>query len=184
MEESKDAAAQQPAAKTKKTSKKKTTDKSALDEQKVIEAKKKVNELLKGTGFEEPDDEGSILVSPDEYSTLAKSQETKGMSWMEGQVEALTKQVEILESENFKLRNQVQLMANNPVAGQFSDDNSEKVKIIEMFKHFQDVYTGRKKGTPYSRVALSYPQTAEGVLDVMQAMFPYLQEYRMYKHWG
>lgn len=179
MEESKDAAAQ-PAAKTKKSSKKKT---DKLDEQKVLEAKKKINELLKGTGLEEPDDD-SVLVSPDEYSTLAKSQETKAASWMEGQVEALSKQVEILESENLKLRNQVQFMNTNGATAQFSDDNSEKVKIIEMFKHFQDVYVGRKKGTPYSRVALSYPQTAEGVLDVMQAMFPYLQEYRFYKHWG
>lgn len=176
MEEQKEDTTQ-PVSKPKKVVKKK----SALDDaQKVAEAKKKVNELLKGTGLEEPEDD-SVFIKPNEYGTLVQMHEEKGNNWMQKQMNDLHHQIERLENENMNLKNgQHNIESNISI-----ESGSEKQKIIELYKHFEGVYTGRNKyNTPFGNIALSNPQHGNGVLDLLLTIFPFLVDIKSYKHRG
>jgi hypothetical protein len=182
MEETKEGT-EQPVSKVKKAAKKKPV---LNDAQKVAEAKKKVNELLKGTGLEEPESD-EVYVKPDEFGSFASIQEEKGSSWMQTQIQLLTKQVEDLEFVNMKLQKErsggYQGGANAAPAQ--VEAGSDRQKIVELYKHLEGVYTGRNKyKTPFGKIALSNPQYANGVLDLFLATFPFLQDAKSYRHWG
>lgn len=180
MEETKEGT-DQPVSKPKKATKKKPT---LDDAQKVAEAKKKVNELLKGTGLEEPEAD-EVYVKPDEFGSFASIQEEKGTNWMQTQIQLLTKQVEDLEFINMKLQKERGGFQGSVAPAQPVESGSDRQKIVELYKHFEGVYTGRNKyKTPFGKIALSNPQYANGVLDLFIATFPYLQDAKAYRHWG
>ncbi len=167
----------------KKTSKKKSSE----DEEKVLEAKKKVNELLKGTGLEEPEE--SEFIDPMSYkqptgsNQLSNNQVTGANEWLQQQVEALTRQIGEMEAIIVKQQNELNEFRSNGGGG--LAQGSDNIKVVELYKYFEGIYTGKSRyGTPFSQAMFSNPQHGTGILDVLLRTFPYLQQYKDYNHWG
>jgi len=158
---------------------------STVDEEKIKEAKKKVNDLLKGTGLEEPDENQQEVATEEMISPVAD--EDKASRWLEQQLNALNQQVEEMENKILLLTQENNALRSNGGVNmpRFDSGESEKEKVIELYKHFENVYTGRNKyNTPFKQVAFSNPQFRNGVLDMFLQTFPYLHDYVQYKHWG
>lgn len=167
----------------KKTTKKKT---QVVDEAKVREAKKKVNDLLQGTGLEDASD---VFVPPtqaDDAQPVTYGNDN-ATSWLNDQVSALTQQVEDYEKTIQQLQKDNAALFSSLNGGGVRGnelDASDKAKIIELYKHFENVYMGRTNGVRYGQVAFSYPQQGSGVLDMFLSTFVFLQDYKQYQHWG
>lgn len=165
---------------------KKKATANTVDEEKIKEAKRKVNDLLKGTGLEEPEETQPDVATAEMVSPVAD--EDKASRWLEQQLNALNQQVEEMENRILQLTQENNaLKANGGVnaLSKFDTGESEKQKVIELYKHFENVYTGRNKyNTPFKQVAFSNPQYRNGVLDMFLQTFPYLHDYVQYKHWG
>ena len=161
------------------------------DEAKRKEAIEKVNELLKDTSFGnvKTETETEVFVAPvEDNGFLQPAANDQAITWLNEQVTALTAQAENdkrlihqLRTENQNLVNIINTGANG---GQVTNNGALENKLIEVFKHFESVYTGRKFGQPYDTVKFSNPQHGNGVLDVLLAAFPQLQNVREYRHKG
>lgn len=164
----------------------KKTSKKKLDDAKVQEAKKKINDLLQGTGLEDPV-QGDVFVPPTQDAEFVPSNDS-ATEWLNEQVASLSKQVEQYEKTIYALQKENTFlkeggMSNQDVHAQ-NVSSSDRNKIIELYKHFESVYNGTKYGTKYATAQLSYPQAGSGVLDVMLAAFPFLHDVKQYKHWA
>jgi len=167
----------------KKSTKKKTP---VVDEAKVREAKKKVNDLLQGTGLEDPTDVFVPPVMSDDVHAENLNNDN-ATSWLNEQVAGLTQQVDEYEKTIMQLKNDNANLMASLNSGRNSDDvsHSEKAKIVELYKHFENVYTGRNKfGGAFDTAKLSHPQYGTGVLDMFLSTFPYLHEHKAYQHRG
>lgn len=168
----------------KKTTKKKTQ----LDENKIREAKKKVNDLLQGTGLEDPVDD--VFVPPTHSSVDFAEQnifatKDSGSEWLSEQVAALTKQVEQYEKLINQLKSDNMILMNNGGSNVANINESEKNKIIELFKYFEGIYTGKNKmHQAFDTAKFSNPGHGTGILDLFLLTFPFLQDIREYKHRG
>lgn len=158
----------------KKSTKKKTP---IVDEEKVREAKKKVNDLLQGTGLEDPTD---VFVPPvmDDESQGTNLNNDNATSWLNEQVAGLTQQVDELEKTIMHLRNDNSNLLISHNSGDAT--TSEKAKIIELYKHFEGVY----RAGSYDQVKFSNPQYGNGVLDMFLSTFVFLNDYKSYRHRG
>lgn len=159
---------------------------TTVDEERVKEAKKKVNDLLKGTGFEEPDEIKDEKKNEEEMVSPV-SDTDKQSQWLNQQVNGLTEEVEKLEKMVIDLQNQNNLLRSggNQYDSMNSENISDKNKIIELYQHFESIYNGRNRyGKPFSTVVFSNPQHGNGVLDMFIKAFPFLGQYIQYKHWG
>ncbi len=163
---------------------KKTTKKKPLDENKVKEAKKKVNELLAGTGLEDkeqPETFAPPIQQEDDFMQIGSND--NATAWLNEQVESLTQQVEKYEKLIQQLRVENQNATNINVAGNVTTSTATETKIIELYKHFESVYTGRNATRqPFDTVKFSNPTYGNGVLDVLLSMFPFLQNVKEYRH--
>ncbi len=166
---------------------KKTTNKKKVvisDETKILEAKKKINDLLRGTGLE--DKKESIEVSVEDL-LLPVSDSDKSNEWLNDQIIALTQEVEQLQNIVVNLQNENKHLKTNGTSVQSigSDMVSDQNKIIEIYKHFENVYTGKNSyGQPFAQVKFSNPERSNGVLDMFISTFPFLEDYKNYRHWG
>jgi DNA repair exonuclease SbcCD ATPase subunit len=166
---------------------KKTTKKKSLDENKIKEAKKKVNELLAGTGLEDKEEEAVFTPPVQQQEDEFIGNPDQATTWLNEQVAALSQQVENYEKVIAQLRTDNQNMMNmlNNGGGSGNINNSSlEAKVIEVYKHFENVYTGRKYGQPFADAKLSWPQGNAGVLDMLLATFPFLHNVREYRHRG
>src|SRR5579859_6249175 len=119
--------------------KKAATKKKAVitDEQKILEAKKKVNEILKGTGLEEKEflnnqDDETILIKPEDFASLKQMENNKANDWMSQEMERLTKYVQQLENENLKLRTEIGDYKMSGAGADVLTATSDRMKVIEL----------------------------------------------------
>lgn len=168
--------------------KKTTKKKPQLDENKIREAKKKVNDLLQGTGLEDPADD--VFVPPTHSDTEFAEHnpyapKDNGSEWLSEQVAALTKQVEQYEKVINQLKSDNMLLMNNGSGSVANINESEKNKIIELFKYFEGIYTGKNQmRQAFDTAKFSNPGHGTGILDLFLLTFPFLQDVREYKHRG
>lgn len=164
---------------------KKSTRKKPLDEKKVKEARQKVNELLAGTGLEDKfQEEAEVFTPPTQAEDEFLSGSDQATAWLNQQVETLSQQVESqqkiinqLKADNQNLINTLNSGGGGGISGSISE-----AKIIDLFREFENVYTGRKLGQPYDTIKFSNPQFGNGVLDVLLRAFPFLHGVRQYHH--
>jgi len=165
---------------------KKTTKKKTLDDAKVKEAKKKINDLLAGTGLEDKAEEVFTPPIQDEYQPPSNANANE---WLQEQVTALTQQVEKYEKLITQLRVENQNLMNSlNTSGAVTSDMasaSSEAKIVEIYKHFENIYTGRNPmRQSYDTVKFSNPQHGNGVLDVFLHTFVFLNQVKNYRHKG
>lgn len=165
----------------KKSSKKKTTK---IDDAKVAEAKRKVNDLLQGTGFEDP----VTFVPPTEDAVTPTMNNDNATTWLNEQVAKLSEQVESLQFANNQLKNDNAKLMNalNGGGGSVTADfSNDRVKITELYRYFENIYTGNNPmRQPFDIAKFSNPSHGTGILDMFLNTFPYLQEDKRYKHRG
>lgn len=174
----------------KKTVKK--NKKVVLDENAKAEAVKKVNALLSGTGLEDKaEDVFTPPIMSSEFQQISSGDNAN--EWLQEQVTALTKQVEDYEALVTKLRTEnTALVAalNGGGNGGFAPNNvsdveSYKTKILELYKHFEQIYTGRNTmRQAFDTVKFSNPVHGNGVLDVLLQTFVFLNDVKQYRHRG
>ena len=162
----------------KASTKKKAAKDSAL---------KKVNKLLAGTGLEDKEDDTPVFTPPiqdDEFMQISSNDQAT--NWLNEQVAGLTQQVEDYQKQIVKLKNDNQILNNmlngGGGAGTVTTDSASQAKIVELYKHFEGVYNGKKYGQRFDTAKLSYPQSGSGVLDVLLSIFPFLHNVKEYAH--
>lgn len=168
---------------------KKTKKKIVVDEAKIKEAKKKVNDLLQGTGLEEPE----VFIPPNEYDAEQNNpliNNVGATSWLSDQVAALSSQVEMLEKQNAQLKvDNTKLMGTLSNGGSLANagdlSTTERAKILELYKYFEGLYNGKNPlKSKFTDAKFSFPSHRTGILDVFLKVFPFLSEYADYQHWG
>jgi len=164
----------------KKPSKKKP---SVTDQAKITAAKKKVNEILQGTGLEDPED---VFVPPTEdNSPMNIALDNNATSWLNDQVAGLTQQAEEYEKIIAQLRAENTNLLTTLKVGGGEVSASEKNKIIELYKYFEGIYTGRNPmRTAFDTAKFSNPSHGTGILDMFLSTFVFLHDYKQYQHRG
>lgn len=159
---------------------KKSTKKKGVDEEKRLEAKKKVNDLLQGTGLE--DQELFVPPTPIDVDATAHSNNDAATAWLTEQVAALTKQIEAKDKLIAQLKSGA---PSAPVAAAVADTDELTNSITKLYTHLENVYMGRqtKGNTKYERIQFSHPQTGTGVLDLFLRTFSFLKNKKNYVHW-
>lgn len=166
---------------------KKSKKKIVVDEAKIKEAKKKVNDLLQGTGLEEPE----VFIPPtEELANNPLINNDNATSWLSDQVTALSSQVEMLEKQNALLKSDnTKLMGALSGGGSLSSAGelsaSEKTKILELYKYFEGIYNGKNAmRAAFDTAKFSNPSHGTGVLDMFLSTFPFLVDHKQYQHRG
>lgn len=166
---------------------KKTKKKIVVDEAKIKEAKKKVNDLLQGTGLEEPE----IFVPPiEEPANNPLINNENATSWLSDQVAALSGQVELLEKNNALLKkDNAKLLAglngSNVLDVSNEMSSTDKAKILDLYKYFEGLYNGKNPlRSKFTDAKFSNPSHRTGILDMFLKVFPFLGEQVDYQHWG
>jgi hypothetical protein len=174
-------------SRTRKINKNKTEVPKNKTEERDIKAKKKVEELLKDVDLSNPKEKE--LVVKDASDTPTSKEEKNNLNWLE-------EQVNILSSENTKLKNDLaiakddyikihnQLTAKiNELKNQPQQENrlplqssdTTNQNVLKLFNELQNNYTGNNpEKTPWSTASIKH------LLITMTQLFPFLQEHRKF----